>query len=51
MQRRPISIPGFSTYPVSNDGYTNCQTARQFVTEVLSQCLDVRRRSRFCGIG
>ena len=29
-----------ATYPVRGEGYTNCQTARQFVTEVLCQCPD-----------
>jgi len=36
-----------ATYPVSDDGYINCQTARQFVTEVLSQCPDVQKALAF----
>jgi predicted P-loop ATPase len=36
-----------ATYPVSDDGYTNCQTARQFVTEVLGQCPEKQRALAF----
>ena len=36
-----------ATYTVSADGFANCQTAQQFVTEVLCQCPEERKALAF----
>jgi DNA primase catalytic core len=36
-----------ATYTASADGYTNCQTAQQFVTEVLRPCPDAQKALAF----
>ena len=36
-----------ATYPVSGEGYVNCQTARQFATDVLGQCPDAQKALAF----